>query len=1080
VWKQAPLKFAVVVLLGVLTGVSGLEADQPFNPRVQRISVDDGLAQAAVHAILEDASGFVWFATRDGLSRYDGHEFVNYRTYHEDPHSLSNSSVWALVEDENHILWIGTSGGLNRYDPRTEEFTSYRLNASEAATPADRVFALCLAGEHDILAGSHSGLQRFDRNRLEFVPPADDPVVAAVGKRHVLSILVDSKGETWVGTTSGLVHVSSDDRQPRVFQKVANDPRSLSNDRVSALFEDSNGQIWVGTWGGLDRFEPETHSFSRVMDPTESRPSVPHPERVQGIAEDNEGRIWTASGSVRVFKPDGDLLGELQHDYWMQNSLSWNVARAVTVGRAGYIWIGTDGYGLNLVDPFAPAISHLAFRPARKDSLAADYVQSVFAEHDDRVWIGTAKGLDLYLKNENRTIHFRHDPDDPRSLNDDSVTRVIKDREDRVWIATRDGVARWDGRGKFRQYLKSSDSRPALVVLDMVEGPAPNTLWLAATQSVVLFDTKSGQTELLEAYLAEGMVLPAVLRPTSLLCDRTTLWIGTAFGLLRVNTESGELNRFVHDPNDSSSIGGSFVKGLTLDSTKTLWVATWGGGLSKFNSSEGSFTRFGEQDGLPSAVVYGVLEAVDGGFWMSTNAGLARLDPDDNSFYTLSASDGLQGSEYNTGAFCASENGTLYFGGLRGLDFFHPSAVRPNPHPPTTRITNMKQGENRVSIQPQLVARRSGEAFDPIELPWSREDFSFEFVGIGYTAPTEYSHTYKLEPIDEEWTEPGPRRFARYTRLPPGRFIFRVRAQNNDGVWDEKEEALAFVILTPWWMTLWFRGSMILLIVGVGIVAFKRRTLRLRQLNDELEARVTERTAELKTALEEIEAFSYSVSHDLRAPLRAIAGFSHILVEDHHEDLNLEARDYLERIESAASRMGVLIDGLLSLSRVQRRPLERREVDMSELVKSVLDDLVDTGSGQKPEISVEENLVVFADPTLLRILLENLFSNAIKFSLRCDDPKIEVGRHAFPEDEKAFFVRDNGVGFNMAYSRHLFGVFNRLHSDPEYPGTGIGLATVHRIVKRHQGKIWAEGKPGEGATFFFTLGAVAPAEASGE
>jgi signal transduction histidine kinase len=262
--------------------------------------------------------------------------------------------------------------------------------------------------------------------------------------------------------------------------------------------------------------------------------------------------------------------------------------------------------------------------------------------------------------------------------------------------------------------------------------------------------------------------------------------------------------------------------------------------------------------------------------------------------------------------------------------------------------------------------------------------------------------------------------------------------------------------------------------LAFGITVLRARTERkraeeeIRQLNTELEERVRQRTAQLETANQELESFSYSVSHDLRAPLRSIDGFSRILQEDYGDKLDAAGKDSLTRVRAASQRMGHLIDDLLQLSRHTRSEMHRTQVNLSALARALADELQKTEPERRVEFMIEPNLVANADASLLRVVLENLLGNAWKFTGKQAAAKIEFGRTT-RECASTFYVRDDGVGFNMGYADKLFGAFQRLHSTTDFPGTGIGLATVKRIIHRHGGRVWAESKPNQGATFYFTL-----------
>jgi signal transduction histidine kinase len=345
---------------------------------------------------------------------------------------------------------------------------------------------------------------------------------------------------------------------------------------------------------------------------------------------------------------------------------------------------------------------------------------------------------------------------------------------------------------------------------------------------------------------------------------------------------------------------------------------------------------------------------------------------------------------------------------------------------------------------------------------------TLEFVALEYTSPDRNQYRYQLEGFDPRWVEAGGNRSATYTNLEPGEYTFRVTGSNNDGVWNPVGTSLRIVMLPPFWETIWFRGILAGLIVAGLYGGSRYRTRRMEALNRELELHVRERTAKWEAANAELEAFSYTVSHDLRAPVRAINGYTRMLMEEHASSLDAEGLRMLGVIATRTKRMGDMIDDLLTFSRTGRQTIVPARVEMLDLARSVAGDLVPMDGRVHTKVTIGELPPVHGDAALLRQVWVNLISNAVKFSAGNEQPEIEIGGREEPA-ATVFWVRDNGVGFDMAYQHKLFGVFERLHSQEEFEGTGVGLAIAQRVMNRHGGRIWAESQQGKGATFFFSL-----------
>jgi signal transduction histidine kinase len=344
---------------------------------------------------------------------------------------------------------------------------------------------------------------------------------------------------------------------------------------------------------------------------------------------------------------------------------------------------------------------------------------------------------------------------------------------------------------------------------------------------------------------------------------------------------------------------------------------------------------------------------------------------------------------------------------------------------------------------------------------------TFEFAALNFVLPHRNRYAYRLEGLDAGWNDAGGRNTATYARIPPGRYTLRVRAANNDGVWNEEGIRLALTVTPPFWGTVWFRSLLGLAIAGGLLLAHRRRTGRTKARSEELARLVEERTAEVVAANKELEAFAYSVSHDLRAPLRSIDGYAGILATDLAPQLDDEGRRLLGLVRDRARRMEHLIDDLLAFSRLGRQGITPTTVDLGALITAVWDDL-GRHEPRMPALDLRSLDPAWCDPAMIRQVLVNLLSNAVKFTAPAAEPRVEVGQSP-RGSETVYYVKDNGVGFDARYASKLFGVFQRLHSVEDFEGTGVGLAIVERIVRRHGGQVFAEGEVGHGARFSFSL-----------
>jgi two-component system, sensor histidine kinase and response regulator len=823
------------------------------------LRISDGLSQGSANAILQNRQGFIWIGTEDGLNRYDGYKFKIYRTS-EDPKSLSNNWAKVLCEDSQGAIWVGTPNGLNRYDPATDDFIRFLndpenpqslsdndiyaiyedragtiwvgtgaggLNAYDRKTGKFRRLGRDLKGGpstaanavHDIRedqAGllwlaTYGGLHAFNPKTGTVTRYVNDPKDPhSLSHNQVNAVFEDRQGTLWAGTNGGGLNAL--DRATGRFVRYLNaygDPRSLSNNNVYTIYQDRAGNLYIGTNEGLNRFDYEKKDFSVIRnDPAD--PSSLSYDYVVSIYEDRSGVLWigTRGRGIDKFIPDKTKFRLYQSLPNKPDSLVSNYIRAIAEDASGNLWIGTEDKGLDYLDRRSNRSTHFRYDPGRPDSLSSNFVYAIRLDAAGAVWLGTlGGGLNKYDPVKKTFSRFRHNPNDPGSLSHDSVRSLWIDRGGTVWVGTEGGgLNRFVPESGTFVHYRHVDGDPGSLSHDTVR---------------TLFEDRSG-----------------------------TLWIGTfGGGLNRFDPRTGKFKVYRHDPADVKSICSDFIMFLNEDSEGRLWIGTQAG-LDHFDPASGTFTCYTEHDGLPNNTIYAVLVDESDNVWTSSNRGLTRFSPGSRAVKTYDVSDGLQSNEFNGGAAFKTKAGEMFFGGTNGLNSFIPSRIKDNPFIPPIVITEFQILNKPVlpgqKIDGRVVLDRSITETTDLVLSYRHRLFSFEFAALHFVAPEKKRYAYRMDGFDKDWNDIKDRRFVSYTNLPAGRYTFRVKASNNDGVWNNEGLAVNIRIVPPFWKTWWFLGLALIAIGLTTTMAVRGRLEGIRARTALLERKVQERTAELQ------------------------------------------------------------------------------------------------------------------------------------------------------------------------------------------------------------------------------------------
>lgn len=848
------------------------DADLNFAPgsvvRFERITIEDGLSQNAGLAIFQDSRGYLWIGTQDGLNRYDGYGFKIFKHDPDDPSTVSHNSILSMEEDKNGSLWIGTwGGGLNRYDPAAETFTRYLLDPDDPANLSDgTVTSIKSDSNGNLWVATLAGLNRYIPETDSFEQFKNDPNdPTSLSSDAVSCIFEDSRHQLWIGTGangvegSGLNRFDPESRTFTRYQHDETDPESLASNNVAAIVEAPDGTFWIATGGfslhgaGLDHFDPRTGKTKHYTHDPQDEHSLSGND-VMSLWLDPEGALWVgawATGLNRMLLADPGHFTRYQHDPFFSDSLSGDEIWSLFRDRSGILWVGTSHSGINKLPANAGQFSLYRNNPSIPTSLTINAVGAFAEDKRGNIWIATwGGGLDRFDPDTGTFVHYHHDPENPNSLSDDLFMDVYVDSYNMVWAGTLGrGLNRLDPiTGRVTHYLHDPEN-PNSLADDNIAALQPGkdgTLWVATFGGLSHYDPN---TETFTNYSndpANPFSLSSNTVVSLYLDSKNTLWAGTWGGglnqldlndPLHTDPKTATLTRYLHNADDANSLSDDSVWTIHETPDGLLWLGTQLG-LNRLDPATHEFKHYTEKNGLPNNVVLGILEDSEGNLWLTTNNGLAEFNPRAETFTVYDVSDGLQSNEFNSNAYYQSRDGLMYIGGVNGFNLFHPEKIQPNPVVPQVAITRFD-----VFNEPQKVDL-TGRT--PLELTHEQDVISFEFSAFDFQAPHKNQYAYKLEGFDEDWIQAGNRRYVTYTNLPGGEYIFRVKASNSDGVWNEQGTSLPIIITPPFWQTWWFNGSLIFVLVALIAGGFRWRLNAIREQNVYLETQITERTSELR------------------------------------------------------------------------------------------------------------------------------------------------------------------------------------------------------------------------------------------
>lgn len=1066
---------------------------QPEHYRFTHLTVDDGLSHNQVNCFLKDRKGFIWIGTQSGLNRFDGYTIRVFRNDSQDSTSLPNNNVYKLFETPDGKIGITTGSGLSYYDPANEIFQSnppgfyekYKIKpqdisdvvkdksgnhwilhktsgmvhvrANEIATPIlpqrdnikkidqERITAFVQdVHEQYWIIHANGALEKLQLNGKDYSVTYRTYIVRNKENAPVLDyrMLADASGNLWIyviNDNQGLYFFDITTQQAVHIDK-SSPGLKLNTNIVSSLAQDNRGNIWVGTdHGGINLIDKVNQKVTYLSHREGDEKSLGQ-NSVTTLYRDNEGIIWigTFKKGLSYYHENIIRFSLIQHSPLHATSLPYSDVNRFVEDGNGNLWIGTNGGGLIYFDRRKNSFKEYRNEPGNIGSLSSDVIVSLFLDHNKILWIGTYYG-GLNSFDGKKFTRYNNDPANPESLSGRSVWEIFEDSHQRLWIGTLDrGLDLFDRKSKTFTHYRSGDENSV------------RSTYISA--------------------IAED--------------NEGNLWFGTSLGVDVLMRKTGRFIHYQNERNNSNSLSDNTVLAIKQDSRGRIWIGTHGG-LNLFDSKTATFKVFKEANGLSHNSILTILEDNRGNLWLGTPNGLSNMILESKSpadfnyrFKNYDEADGLQGKQFNENAALQTAKGELIFGGANGFNVFTPEQLGINKNPPQVVLSDfqlfnksVKTGEmiDGVVILPKAITESP-----EIVLPADKNVFSIEFAALNYFHPEKNDYKYVLEGFNAEWlSTDGRSRKVTFTNLDPGEYIFRVKASNNDGVWNEDDTHLNITVLPPFWKT---RTALILYVLAV--IALLMVTRKLIQQREQMKFAIQQERQEAMRMHEldmmKIKFFT-NVSHEFRTPLTLILTPLERLLNSAKEP---EQQSQFQLIQRNAKRLLNLVNQLLDFRKMEVQELKYNasEGDVIAFIKDTVYSFSDLS--EKKNIKLDFHADVSALETLfdqdkLEKILFNLLSNAFKFTPERGAVFVDVMLDNSNAERKWLQIKvsDTGIGIPPDKLDKVFERFfqNDLPKSVMNQGSGIGLSITKEFVKIHGGTIVVESVPEQGSCFIVRL-----------
>ena len=1119
--KRALLYILVLVL--IINNIKGVPGNEKFYSK----TISDGLANNWINCFVQDRQGFIWIGTDDGLSRFDGYQFINFRHNPDDRNSIGDNSINALACDNQGNIWISCSGsGLFKYSPHYDTFEKKTFPDSKFGTL--NISCLYKSSSGKIWIGTTTGeLACFD-------PLNNSIIVDNLGiyekNIKILKILEDKKMNLWIGSTDGLF---------RYFPRSAKHekvPYSFATGYLQPLFKNHDNNIcFYNLDNELYMFDEKKQKYVLLW----KRPSdLPHivSEIVPGVK--NELWLGCDNGLMKLIKKPNK---KYKLFYAGEESYFKLPVKSLYKDGMNNLWVGTWRKGIfySQLKNNSAGFMHIVPEPTKPYSKAN--VVRCLISNGNKIIAGTDWGGVYRINSIKEKSNINHSAKKLTKIPLKLITGLANGPSGRLLVGTY-GLYEYDNQlKKITNHYHETKENSEIVYIKHLD---TNHLVFTSDSKIYFLDLKTKQiTRTLDiSRYCSGHIRTLIYETNN------TLWIGQSDGLVRLNIDDLESKVYRHDQLKYNSLSNNTVHCLKMDKKERIWIGTKNG-LNLYNPLNDNFIIFNEQNGLPNSFIHALEEDENGDLWISTNKGISKFSVADlsykilihedlsNYFTNYDHSDGLQSNQFCKNSSCKTKDGYMAFGGINGITLFHPDSIKIKPHTLNVNLTGLKLFNKDVPISPgeeNSILKKHIEKSNELVLSHRQNFITIDYVAFNYISPENIEYAYILDGFDPDWNYVEGQKSANYTNLSPGEYTFRVKASIKGRSWNSAEKTLKIKVLPPWWKTFWFRIFFILSLFGTIYLLYWLRIRSLKRSHKELEKEVSRRTIDLNNLnkklqdqaqalqeknrnlvtsqqkiLEQNEEISMqkanlenqnkemakqneeiiritqklhesdqlrfrfftNISHEFRTPLTLIINPLDSILRN--EKLNARLKEKISLVCKNASRLLTLINQLLEFRKIDNETSELNPdyLDIVDVIKTIYGSFALSADKKNIEYtfaSEYESLIACFDPDKIEKIMFNLLSNAFKFTP--ENGKIWVELKNGYDGNYLVKISDTGKGINK---EELDKIFNRFYNTTGQTtldsGSGIGLSLTKLLVEMHGGKIDVASTPGEGSSFTITM-----------